>query len=134
MNDFKLTISSLIIYTLDILLIFLPCSFTTIAIILKLKKLFITPISLEVFLKVHFLHWNPMEICLKSAKFSHFPYLFCISALGIFSIRYTCMKTTVNNHQMVKLKKLFTSWIGPWIISKSIFSPQNWHNVADIGS
>lgn len=72
MNDFKLTISSLIIYTLDMLLIFRPCSFTTIAIILKLKKLFTTPISLEVFSKVHFLHWNPMGICLKSAKFSHF--------------------------------------------------------------
>lgn len=61
-------------------------------------------------------HWNLLKKC----KISRFPYIFCISTLGI-SFSFKGMKTIVKTHQMVKFKKLFTTWFCPGKISKLIF-------------
>lgn len=61
-------------------------------------------------------HWNLLKKC----KISRFPYIFCISTLGI-SFSFKCMKTIVKSHQMVKFKKMFTTWFCPGIISKLSF-------------
>lgn len=41
---------------------------------------------------------------LKKCKISRFPYIFCISTLGI-SFSFKCMKTIVKTHQMVNFEK-----------------------------
>lgn len=58
---------------------------------------------------------------LKKCKISRFPYIFCISTLGI-SFSFKCMKTIVKTHQMVNFeKKMFTTWFCRGVISKLIF-------------